>query len=159
VNLVAPAAIPNAAIGEVLKMFYSAVIPESAVRAYPGPMNTDRLRMSYWVYMLASHHFGTLYVGVTGRLTDRVADHKAKVHAGFTAKYGVDRLVWYQGFGEVTEAIAFEKRLKRWRREWKVQLIEADNPQWQDLYIDLMTPLPAPSVFMGPGLSLTRKPG
>jgi putative endonuclease len=108
--------------------------------------------MTYWVYILASGHFGTLYVGVTRNLERRVAEHKAKAFSGFTAKYGVDRLVWFQGFGEVTQAIAFEKRLKRWRREWKVQLIEADNPQWHDLYIDMMAAPPAaPSVFMGPG--------
>ena len=81
-----------------------------------------------------------------------MAEHKAKRHPGFTAKYEVDRLVWFRGYGEIADAIAFEKRLKRWRREWKVQLIEADNPQWHDLYID-MTAVPSGpgSVFMGPG--------
>jgi putative endonuclease len=108
--------------------------------------------MTYWVYMLASGKHGTLYVGVTRSLERRVSEHKAKIFSGFTAKYDVDRLVWDRDFGEVSEAIAFEKRLKRWRREWKVQLIEADNPDWHDLYIDTMSvPASAISASMGPG--------
>src|SRR5215510_3054482 len=93
---------------------------------------------SYWVYLLASRRHGTLYVGVTNSLERRIAEHKASKVPGFTAKYAVDRLVWFRGFGEVTEAIAFEKRLKRWRREWKINLIEAENPGWHDLYVSMM---------------------
>lgn len=90
--------------------------------------------MTYWVYILASRRYGTLYVGVTNSLNRRIGQHRAGKHSGFTKRYGVHRLVYFQGFGEVTEAIGFEKRLKRWRREWKIQLIEAENPLWQDLY-------------------------
>ncbi len=96
--------------------------------------------MTYWVYILSSRRHGTLYVGVTNSLERRVAQHKAKECSGFTSKYGVDRLVWFRGYGEVTAAIAFEKRLKRWRRDWKIRLIEEDNPHWEDLYVAMMAP-------------------
>ncbi|WP_374469143.1 GIY-YIG nuclease family protein [Phenylobacterium sp.] len=89
--------------------------------------------MTYWVYMLASRRHGALYVGVTNSLGRRVAEHREKAVPGFTRRYAVDRLVWSRAFQEVAEAIRFEKRLKRWRREWKVRLIEADNPHWHDL--------------------------
>jgi putative endonuclease len=95
--------------------------------------------LSYFVYILASGRHGTLYVGVTNSLESRVMQHKAKEIAGFTKRYGVDWLVWWRGYGEITEAIHFEKQLKRWRREWKVRLVEAENPDWGDLY-PAMTP-------------------
>jgi putative endonuclease len=98
-------------------------------------VSSDR---TYWVYILARKRGGTLYVGVTNSLERRIAEHKAKEVAGFTRRYGIDRLVYFQGFGEVTEAIRFEKQLKRWRREWKVRLIEKDNPDWTDLYLEMM---------------------
>jgi putative endonuclease len=111
--------------------------------------------MTYWVYLLASGRHGTLYVGVTNSLERRVAEHKAKQVRGFTKTYAVDRLVWHQGFGDVHDAIGFEKRLKKWRREWKVRLIEAENPNWDDLYVGMMTPPnPIHPVFMGPGQPL-----
>jgi putative endonuclease len=113
------------------------------------------LDKTYWVYILASGRHGTLYVGVTNSLERRIAEHKAKEVPGFTKTYGVDRLVWFHGFGEVAEAIAFEKRLKRWRRDWKIRLIEGDNTNWDDLYVQMMTePTVVHPVFMGPGLSL-----
>jgi putative endonuclease len=94
---------------------------------------------TYWVYILASRELGTLYVGITNSLERRIAEHKAKEIAGFTQRYGVDRLVFFRGFGEVTQAIRFEKQLKRWRRDWKVRLIEEDNPDWADLYLPMMS--------------------
>ena len=93
---------------------------------------------TYWVYILASRFRGTLYVGVTNSLERRIAEHKAKEVQGFTATHGVHRLVFFRSFGEVTEAIHFEKQLKRWRRDWKIRLIEEDNPHWADLYLDMM---------------------
>ena len=93
---------------------------------------------NYWVYILTRDRLGTLYVGVTNSLERRIAEHKSKEVKGFTKTYGVDRLVFYRGFGEVTEAIHFEKQLKRWRRDWKIRLIEQDNPHWADLYLDMM---------------------
>ena len=92
----------------------------------------------YYVYILASGRHGTLYVGVTSSLESRVTQHKAKEIAGFTKRDDVDRLVWWRAYGEITEAIRFEKQLKRWRREWKVRLIEAENPEWGDLYLAMM---------------------
>jgi len=93
---------------------------------------------TYWVYILASKKYGTLYVGVTNSVERRVAEHKARDVAGFTKRYGVDRLVFYRPFGEIGEAIRFEKQLKRWRRDWKIKLIEDDNPHWEDLYLQMM---------------------
>jgi putative endonuclease len=103
--------------------------------------------VSYYVYILASRRHGTLYVGVTNSLERRVWEHREKVAAGFTKKYDVSRLVWWRGYDEVTEAIHFEKQLKRWRREWKIRLIEAENPDWGDLYPGLIGPqIPLPDL-------------
>jgi putative endonuclease len=111
--------------------------------------------VSYWVYILASRRHGTLYVGVTNSLERRIAEHRGGEVEGFTRRYGVARLVWMQVFGEITHAITFEKRVKRWRREWKVRLIEADNPKWDDLYEQMMAvPTSIHPVFMGPGQPL-----
>jgi putative endonuclease len=88
----------------------------------------------YYVYILASRIGGTLYVGVTSDLVRRVYQHREKLLKGFTEKYGVSRLVYYEAFGEIGAAIRREKQLKRWNRAWKVQLIEKKNPNWDDLY-------------------------
>ncbi len=88
----------------------------------------------YYVYILASDIGGTLYVGVTSDLIKRVYQHREKLIKGFTQSYGVDRLVHYEAFGEVSAAIQREKQIKRWNRAWKVQLIEEKNPNWDDLY-------------------------
>ncbi|MBO9706577.1 MAG: GIY-YIG nuclease family protein [Caulobacter sp.] len=89
---------------------------------------------TYHVYLLASRRNGTLYVGVTGDLSRRVWEHREGRTPGFTQRYGVTRLVWYEAFADVNDAIAAEKRIKRWRRGWKLRLIEERNPQWLDLY-------------------------
>ena len=91
--------------------------------------------MAGYVYILASKQNGTLYTGVTSDLGSRVFEHKQRLGAGFTAKYGVIRLVWYQEYVEIGEAIVFEKRIKRWRRAWKIALIEGMNPDWRELYV------------------------
>jgi putative endonuclease len=93
--------------------------------------------MPYYVYILASRRNGTLYVGVTNELARRIYEHKHDAVAGFTKKHGVHHLVHFEEFGEILEAIAREKRLKRWLRKWKLELIEKNNPQWRDLYDDL----------------------
>ena len=80
---------------------------------------------------------GTLYVGVTTNLLRRAWEHREGLIEGFTTRYGVKRLVWYEVHGPVLEAIAREKAIKRWRRPWKIALIEAANPTWRDLYPDL----------------------
>jgi putative endonuclease len=83
--------------------------------------------------MLASKRNGTLYVGVTNDLSRRVGEHKAGVVPGFTRQYRVDRLVYAEGYSSIIEARARERSLKRWRRDWKIQLIEKANPDWNDL--------------------------
>jgi putative endonuclease len=88
----------------------------------------------YFVYMLASKPQGTLYIGVTNDLLRRVYEHREGLVPGFTRKYGVKMLVWYEEFGDIHDAIAQEKRMKRWQRDWKKNLIERDNPHWVDLY-------------------------
>ena len=87
----------------------------------------------FYVYMLASRRNGTLYVGVTNDLARRVFEHRTGAVRGFTTKYDVKILVWYEPHPSIAEAIAREKRLKRWRRDWKLSLIEQTNPQWLDL--------------------------
>jgi putative endonuclease len=92
----------------------------------------------YYVYLLASRKHGTLYLGVTNDLVRRVYEHKSKVTVGFTSRYDVDRLVWFECHDEVISAIAREKEIKKWRRDWKIHLIEKDNPDWLDRW-DLIT--------------------
>ena len=87
------------------------------------------------VYILASKRNGTLYVGVTSNLPQRIARHKAGEADGFTKKYGVHTLVWYEYLPTMLEAIAAEKKLKKWRRAWKIALIEKENPYWNDLEV------------------------
>ncbi|WP_114944930.1 GIY-YIG nuclease family protein [Microvirga calopogonii] len=93
--------------------------------------------MPYYVYLLASRRHGTLYLGVTNDLARRVDEHKRKVIPGFSALYDISRLVWYEVYDRIDEAIAREKSLKKWRRDWKVTLIEEMNPDWSDLYPSL----------------------
>jgi putative endonuclease len=88
----------------------------------------------YFVYILASKRNGTLYVGVTGNLAARVGEHRDDLLEGFTKKYGVHQLVWFEEFADVHDAIAREKCIKKWRRAWKLELIEKMNPNWADLF-------------------------
>jgi len=90
------------------------------------------------VYLLASRRNGTLYVGVTSDLIKRVWEHKNHVVEGFTKKYGVDRLVWYELHQTMESAIGREKAIKEWKRAWKLALIEEANPEWNDLYERLL---------------------
>jgi putative endonuclease len=87
-----------------------------------------------FVYLLSSKPNGTLYVGSTSDLVRRVWEHKIKAVPGFTAKHGVDRLVWYEMHESLAVAAQRERRIKEWKRLWKIQLIEKDNPHWIDLY-------------------------
>ena len=93
--------------------------------------------MGSYVYIMASRKNGTLYTGVTTDLTRRVWEHRDKMLGGFTAKYNCTLLVWFRGYVNVIDAIAEEKRIKKWRRTWKIQLIEEMNPHWRDMYADL----------------------
>ena len=90
--------------------------------------------MAYYVYILASKKHGTLYIGVTSDLVRRVYEHRTKAVPGFTTKYGVDKLVLFEIYDDAATAIAREKELKKWRRDWKTRLIEEQNPNWDDLY-------------------------
>lgn len=92
---------------------------------------------SYYVYIVASKRNGTLYIGVTSELLKRISQHKEKIIEGFTKRYGVNKLVYYEEYSDPESAIKREKRLKRYNRQWKMNLIERANPQWQDLYEQL----------------------
>jgi putative endonuclease len=91
----------------------------------------------YYIYILASKRNGTLYIGVTNNLVRRVWEHKNEVVEGFTKKYGVHQLVWYEVADTPGAAIAREKQLKKWNRAWKLKLIEEKNPKWKDLYQEI----------------------
>ena len=95
--------------------------------------------MPYFVYILASKRNGTLYIGVTNNLARRISEHKAKLIPGFTRQYDVSLLIYFETFESVLEARAREHSLKRWRRAWKLKLIEGLNPDWRDLSNELKT--------------------
>jgi putative endonuclease len=90
------------------------------------------------VYILTSHRKGTLYVGVTSDLVKRIWEHKNDSAEGFTKRYGVHTLVWYEQHETMESAIDREKAIKEWKREWKVEMIERSNPEWKDLYDSLL---------------------
>jgi putative endonuclease len=94
------------------------------------------MKISY-IYILASKPNGTLYIGVTSDLARRVGEHKSKLIPGFTSKYNVDKLVYFEEFGDILLAIQREKSLKEWPRQWKLTLIEKFNPTWIDLYDEI----------------------
>jgi putative endonuclease len=90
-----------------------------------------------YVYLLASKAYGTLYAGSTFDLARRVFEHKAKAVPGFTTRYGVDRLVWFEVHETLETALIRERQIKAWRRDWKINLIERENPHWIDLFPSL----------------------
>jgi len=92
------------------------------------------LTKTYFVYLLASRRNGTLYVGVTNDLVRRLWEHKQKVVPGFTKTHDVDRLVWFEVHNSIEAAITREKQIKRWKRDWKIDLFQDSNPRWDDLY-------------------------
>jgi putative endonuclease len=94
----------------------------------------------YWVYILASARNGTHYVGVTSDLIRRVQEHREGLVPGFTRRYGVKLLVFFELHHDINTAILREKRIKRWHRAWKLELIEKHNPQWKDLWPELVEP-------------------
>jgi putative endonuclease len=95
----------------------------------------------YAVYIMASRPFGTLYVSVTGDLITRITQHKDGKIPGFTRRYGIKMLVWFEYFGEIDSAIQRERTMKKWPRDWKINLIERENLHWQDLYPGLLGPM------------------
>jgi putative endonuclease len=88
----------------------------------------------FYVYLLASKPYGTLYIGTTSDLVRRVWEHKNKVVPGFTRRYNIDQLVWFEVHESANAALQREKQLKEWQRDWKINLIARDNPHWDDLY-------------------------
>ena len=95
---------------------------------------------TYFVYILASKRNGTLYIGVTSDLIRRIYQHKKDIIPGFTNKYSVHKLVYYERVDDIRSAIEREKQLKKWSRRWKLELIESANPYWRDLYDELQDP-------------------
>ena len=90
----------------------------------------------YYIYILASQKNGTLYIGVTNDLERRVLEHKQKVNEGFSSRYNINSLVYFESFQYINDAILREKRLKKWNRQWKINLIEEENKEWNDLSED-----------------------
>lgn len=93
-------------------------------------------RYSY-VYLLASHRNGSLYIGVTSDLIKRVWEHRNKFVDGFSKQHNIDKLVWFEQHDSIESAIVREKQIKKWNRAWKIRMIEANNPYWHDLYLEL----------------------
>ena len=104
-----------------------------AERASPESI-TPVFEIAYYVYLLASRKHGTLYLGVTKDIVRRSYEHRTKAIDGSTTRYGVDKLVWFEVYDDAATAIVREKELKKWRRDWKIRLIEEQNPGWVDLY-------------------------
>jgi putative endonuclease len=92
----------------------------------------------YYVYILANRRYGTLYVGITNNIVRRVFEHRIDLVEGFTKEHQVHHLVWYESHDDVLQAIVREKRIKKWRRDWKVNLIQGINPEWKDLYEEFL---------------------
>jgi putative endonuclease len=93
---------------------------------------------AYYVYILANKKKGTLYIGVTNDLIARIHAHRNNLIDGFTKKYLIHKLVYYEEYDEIYEAIIREKRMKKWKRQWKIELIEKHNPNWNDLYHNII---------------------
>jgi putative endonuclease len=106
-------------------------------RREPGIQTRARGITVFYVYLLASQKQGTLYLGVTKDLMRRVYQHKEKLLPGFTSRYDVRRLVWFEVYDDPVNAIEREKEIKKWRRDWKIALIEKNNPDWRDLYPEI----------------------
>ena len=100
-------------------------------RIYSGIQSEDTV---YYVYIMTNRRNGTLYTGVTNQIWRRVREHQQGINDGFTKKYGLKRLVYYEVFGDVNKAIKREKTMKKWPRQWKLNVIESINPTWLDLY-------------------------
>lgn len=93
---------------------------------------------TYYIYILASKRSGTLYIGITNDLARRVYEQKSRLIEGITKKYSINKLVYFESTSDVNAAILREKRMKKWKRQWKIELIEKSNPDWKDLYEDFL---------------------
>ena len=106
--------------------------------SFPRRRESKKAMQQYYVYIMASKKHGTLYIGVTNDIIKRVYQHKNDLLEGFSKKYATHNLVYYEIHGDIINAIQREKRLKKWERQWKINLIEKDNPEWKDLYLDMV---------------------
>jgi putative endonuclease len=95
------------------------------------------INKSYYIYILSSSKRGTLYIGVTNNLIRRITEHKKEINNGFTSKYHIKDLVYFEQTDNIESALQREKQIKKWNRQWKIELIEANNPKWNDLFSDL----------------------
>ncbi len=111
---------------------------------FPGTLGSMRQERNPCVYLLANGHYGAIYIGVTSNLLQRLVQHREGLIPGFTSRYKVHRLVHFEMFGEMERAILREKQLKNWHRQWKINLINAENPEWRDLAVGLGLPPLAP---------------
>jgi putative endonuclease len=118
---------------------FEVVVGNPSLGVIPEVCNRESKFMnSYYVYILASKKNGTLYVGVTNNLVKRVYEHKNNMVKGFTQKYGVHKLVYFEQTEDIKIAIEQEKKIKKWNRDWKIRLIKKTNPEWKDMYFDLL---------------------
>lgn len=113
---------------------------------------------TYWVYILCSRRNGTLYVGVTNDLLRRVQEHRDGTVPGFTKKYNVKHLVYLEEFQDIGEAIRRETRLKKWKRQWKMDLIQSRNVEWVDLYEEMVAPKPLPEWLVAANAVAAARP-
>ena len=97
------------------------------------PQQTTTMKKRGYIYILANNHNNVLYIGVTNNIVRRITEHKAKINRGFTYRYNCEKLVYYESYNLIVDAIAREKQLKNWKREWKAKLISDFNPEWKDL--------------------------
>ncbi|MEJ2697444.1 MAG: GIY-YIG nuclease family protein [Candidatus Sulfobium sp.] len=96
------------------------------------------MKENFYVYIMASQKRGTLYIGITSNLTKRVYEHRNGIVEGFSKRYAIHRLVYYEVARDAETALSRERQMKKWNRTWKLRLIEAQNPEWRDLYDDLI---------------------
>ncbi len=118
-------------------MFWTAI----ALSCWLISRDFNEPEMAFYTYLLASGPYGTLYCGHTDNLTARIGQHREHARAGFTRKYGVDRLVWFEPHDSRSGAFTRERQIKTWNRDWKIRMIEEVNPTWADLYESLQGPL------------------
>jgi putative endonuclease len=112
--------------------------PSPHLFVIPAKAGIQKNKMKAHVYILANKRNGTLYIGVTSDLVKRIWQHKNKLIEGFTKKYNVIRLVYYEECEDIETAIQREKRTKKWERAWKIRIIEENNPNWDDLYDEII---------------------
>ena len=101
------------------------------------PRKRESRKMKFYIYILSSKRNGTLYIGVTNNLRRRMEEHKTGLVPGFTKQYNIHFLVYFEEYNDIRDAITREKRLKKWERKWKLELIESMNPEWKDLTNEL----------------------